>query len=124
MRQALDLTVRISAIGLAIAALELLVDRAAFGIAGPFATGVYGVMRSGGPPRWIAGPRAMAAVAAAQVASASVLVVMGPFHPVGRIALLSVTVKAFLIQWRRVVAGDGAEQMTGIVLVSAVLGVW
>jgi hypothetical protein len=121
MADALGVTVRLVAIGLAITGSELFADRGAFAPAGPFAPQVFAALRGANPPALIAGSRAVSAVAIAQVIAAVVLVAFGPMSALGRGSLVVLVITTTLIRRRRIIGGDGAEQMSDIVLITAVL---
>jgi hypothetical protein len=119
---ALDVTVRLVAVGLAMTGAELIVDRAAFGRTGPFGPQVFAALR-GGPPSLVNGSRAISVIATAQLLAAILLVAFGPLLLIGRWSLVALLATTTLIRRRRIVGGDGAEQMTDIVLISAALAV-
>ena len=121
MAGALDLTVRVVGIGLAITGIELLAERSAFASTGPFAPQVFAALRGAHPPSFLSGPRSVSIVAGAQVIAAIVLVTLGPMVVPGRGALAALGMTTTLLRRRRIIGGDGAEQMTDIVLISAIL---
>ena len=121
MAMALDGTVRVAAAGAAIGAVETIIDRGAYHRGGPFGPEAFAILRGYMPPALIAAPVGVAAVAAVQAMAATLLVIAGPFGIVGRSALLAVTVATTLIRWRRVLGGDGAEQLSAIIFISATL---
>jgi hypothetical protein len=123
MASALDLTVRLVAVGLAITGGELIADRRAFNAGGPFGPQVFAALRGANPPKLLAGSRGVSIVAATQVFAAAVLVAFGPLLVVGRCALVALGITTTLFRRRRVIGGDGAEQMSDIVLISALLAV-
>jgi hypothetical protein len=115
---ALEATVRIASIGLGVTAMELIADRRAFGPEGPFSPAVLTAIRAA--PEWaLVGPTTVAAVASLQLGAATFLVIAGPLSLAGRIALLTVTVTLMLLRWRRGLGGDGAEQLTTIIIMAA-----
>jgi hypothetical protein len=121
MLAALDITVRLAAVGVAIAGVETVVDRAAYRRGGPFGAEVFQILRGVGPPAILDASPAIVRLAAIQIAAAALLVVVGPLGIAGRVALVAVTLSTTLIRWRRVLGGDGAEQLTAIVFISATL---
>jgi hypothetical protein len=121
MADALDIAVRLVAVGLAITGIELIADRRAFAPGGPFGTRVFAALRGARPPRLLAGPRAVTTVATVQVLAAIVLVALGPLVAAGRWSLVVVGVTTTLVRRRRIIGGDGAEQMSDIVIISAIL---
>jgi hypothetical protein len=123
MASALDITVRLVAVGLAITGAELIADRRAFTAGGPFGPQVFAALRGANPPNLLAGPRGISVVAAAQIIAAAILVAFGPQPARGRCALVALGITTTLIRRRRVIGGDGAEQMSDIVLISALLAV-
>lgn len=123
MASALDITVRLVAVGLAITGAELIADRRAFNAGGPFGPQVLAALRGASPPKMLGGSRGVAILAATQVIAAVVLVAFGPFLVVGRCALVALAITTTLFRRRRVIGGDGAEQMSDIVLISALLAV-
>lgn len=123
MAGALDFSVRLVAVGLAITGAELIADRRAFTACGPFGPRVFAALRGANPPNLLAGPRGIFVVAAVQVLAATVLVAFGPMSLIGRSALVALGITTTLIRRRRVIGGDGAEQMSDIVLISALLAV-
>jgi hypothetical protein len=116
----LDLTVRVAAVGVALTGLELIADRRAFGPRGPFSAVVVATI-IGAPPWSLVGPTAVVFVACLQVVAAGLLVVVGPLQPVGQVALFLATVTSMALRWRRSLGGDGAEQLTVIVMIAAIL---
>jgi hypothetical protein len=115
---ALAATVRLAAIGLGLTAMELIASRRAFGSAGPFSAAVVAAIR--GAPAWLlVGPKTVAAVALLQLVAATVLVLIGPLPVTGRVALVAAVVTSMLLRWRRGLGGDGAEQLTIIIIVAA-----
>ena len=123
MAGALDITVRLVAVGLAITGAELIADRRAFTASGPFGPQVFAALRGAHPPNLLARSGGVSVVAAVQVIAAAVLVGFGPLSALGRCALVALGITTTLIRRRRVIGGDGAEQMSDIVLISALLAV-
>lgn len=121
MTTALDATVRLVAIGLAITGAELFADRRAFAAAGPFAPQVFAALHGAYPPALVAGSRGMSAVALAQVVGAVALAGFGPMSVTGRVSLVVLLATTTVIRRRRIIGGDGAEQMSDIVLISTAL---
>jgi hypothetical protein len=120
---ALDIAVRLVSVGLAISGFELLRDRAAFEHGGPFDPRVYEALRSRTVPAVLAPPSAVATLAVVQIVASSVVVVVGPLSLIGRWTLVVALVASLVVRQRRVVGGDGAEQLSEIVLLSTALAV-
>lgn len=117
---ALDLTGRVVALGVALWSLELLAVRAAFADGGVFAPAVAGSLRLGAkqsrrPDRWLY-PALLVQLGAGVVVAAA-----GPMSQVGRFAVLALLIAYVAARDRRVLGGDGAEQLAAMVLVAAVL---
>ena len=121
MTDALDLTVRLAAVGIVISSLETVVDRRAFGDAGPFAAGIFRVLRGVNAPRLLSDSRNLTTLALALLAGAALLATLGSGHAAGRGSLVLVAVSTTVLRWRRVVGSDGAEQLNSIILISATL---
>ena len=58
-----------------------------------------------------------------QALSSAILVIVGPFASLGQAATVTCVVSRGLVRWRRLLGGDGAEQMTSLALVAAMLAV-
>ena len=58
-----------------------------------------------------------------QIAASSVVVVVGPLSLLGRWTLVVALVASLVVRQRRVVGGDGAEQLSEIMLLSTALAV-
>jgi hypothetical protein len=112
--------VRVVSAGLALGGVELLIDRRAFQRGGPFDFRVYEALR-GRPARRMAAASTVSAVAMVQIVASLVVVAMGPLSVVGRWVLLVALGASLVVRQRRVVGGDGAEQLSEIVLLSACL---
>jgi hypothetical protein len=115
---ALDLAVRIVSVGLSISALEHYADRHAFGRAGPFSRAVFDALRGSASPL-LARPALVGPLALAKLAAACTLIATGPFSPTGRAALALLALTAMTLRWRRAIGGDGAEQLSIIIVVAA-----
>ncbi|GAA3673062.1 hypothetical protein GCM10023081_09280 [Arthrobacter ginkgonis] len=122
LQWALDLTVRTAAAGLFIAGLELWALRREFSETGIFSSGALAAPAK--DQRMLAGfgPFLRPAIAV-QVLAAATLAAAGPFSPWGKISLAWLLGAFLLLRWRRRIAGDGAEQMSAIILLSAFLAV-
>ena len=68
--------------------------------------------------------RLLIALLSTQLFGAVVIVALGPFSAVGRYAVLIVLVAMTAVRWRRHAGGDGAEQMSSLVLMAAALAVF
>lgn len=121
MTDALEVTVRVAGIGIALASIESIVDRHSFRSGGPFSNAVFAVLRGRQVPGLLSRPSYVVVMIVVQLVAVLMLVVLGPLDLVGRIALAVVTVTTIALRWRRVVGSDGAEQLNAIVLVSATL---
>lgn len=109
-------------VGLALGGVELLIDRRAFARGGPFDPRVYEALRSH-PVRMVATSAALWTVAIVQIVASLVVVAAGPLSLVGRWVMLVALGASLVIRLRRVMGGDGAEQLSEIVLLSACLAV-
>jgi hypothetical protein len=121
MAAAVDLTIRLVAVGIAIAGVETIIDRAAYRRGGPFEAAVFETLQGFKPPALLQGSAGIIGLAMIQTAAAALLVMGGPLGSTGRHALVAATVSFVLIRWRRVLGGDGAEQVSAIVLISLTL---
>lgn len=121
MAAALDLTVRLAAVGATISGVETIVDRGAYRGSGPFGADVFQILRGFRPPAVLDVWPAIVGLAAIQTTAAALLVMNGPLGLMGRVALVAVTISSTLIRWRRVLGSDGAEQLTAIIFISATL---
>jgi hypothetical protein len=121
MAFALEFAVRLVAVGLAITGAELVADRSAFAATGPFSPQVFLALRGADPPRALTGATGLSIVAGTQVVAAVGLVVVGPMPVLGRCALVVLLLTTMTIRRRKIIGGDGAEQMSDIVLIAAVL---
>lgn len=118
---ALELTVRLAAVGLVIGGMETIVDRDAYNRTGPFASSVFTILRGFTLPALVASSSAILVCAVLQAAAAAFLVIAGPFASLSPCMLVTSTITSTLIRWRRVLGGDGAEQLTAIILISTTL---
>jgi hypothetical protein len=107
-------------VGLAIGGVELLIDRRAFERGGPFDFRVHEALR-GRPARSMAAASTVSAVATVQIVASLAVAAMGPLSVVGRWVMLVALCASLVVRQRRVVGGDGAEQLSEIVLLSASL---
>lgn len=116
---ALDATVRLVACGVAVSALEMIAIRGQSRLGGAFSLAVVAPFR----PQSAALLRGVDALVplllGVQVVAAASLVLLGPFHPAGRFALVLALAAMIVVRWRRHMAGDGAEQMAALVLIAA-----
>lgn len=119
---ALDFTVRMVACGSAISALEMLAGRHQFARRGVFSLGAVAPFKR--RTRLLAEiDRFILPLLGVQAAAAAVLAALGPLSAAGRAALVATLVAFTAVRWRRHLAGDGAEQLTTLVLASAALAV-
>jgi hypothetical protein len=119
---ALDFAIRVAAIGFCISAAEqLAIKRVAFGPAGPFSEALARVYDRGTDGhvllRW-AYPLAFWT----NLISGLLLVVFGASAPVAVPAILIGLLGQAVVRQRRVLASDGAEQMTTLIFFAALLG--
>jgi hypothetical protein len=115
---ALATGVRIASVGYAVAALEQLATRHAFLSGGPFSRRVVSQLHP--KPLGRSSDTLFFALLVTQVAASTILVGFGPVPVAGRAACIIVTGSMLLVQWRRTLAGDGAEQL-GILVAIATL---
>jgi len=119
---ALDFAIRIAAIGFCISAAEqLAIRRVAFGAAGPFSEALARVYKRG-IERHVLLRRAFPIALWTNLASGALLVLFGAYAPVAVPALLVGLSGQAVVRQRRVLASDGAEQMTTLVLFAALVG--
>jgi len=120
---ALDLSVRLSAIGVVISGLEMLQISPHF-----TANGVFSLESSaafGRSRRWSRWADCLLRPALLlQTLSALALVFLGPLSIAGRLSLLMCLSATILVRYRRLLGGDGAEQMATIIMVAAALAVF
>ena len=119
---ALDITTRIVACGLALSALEQWSIRAHFGVQGVFSLRLVSPFHRG----WFAFQivdRYLSFLIGLQITASLGLAALGPFSVPGRPALVFSFLAAMLVRWRRGLGGDGAEQMSMLVLAAAGLAV-
>jgi hypothetical protein len=114
---ALALTVRGASFGLAIAGLEHVASRRAFTTGHPMARSVISLLhRRPLQTRW---DSCLMTLLSVQVVSASWLALFGPANSLGAIALLLLLATVLAVQWRRTLGGDGAEQMSILIVLAA-----
>jgi hypothetical protein len=113
---ALTLTIRIASFGLLIAGLETFAARSIFSAGHPMARSVVSLLHRRPLPRlW---DHALYLLLTTQIIWAAWLAAMGPTGPAGALALVALFATVLLVQWRRTLGGDGAEQM-GLLIVLA-----
>jgi hypothetical protein len=122
LQAALDITTRIVALGLVLSGFEMLAVRSQWNGKGVFSLGVISsfhintnVLR--------AVDRYVETLLGVQIGAALLLVAAGPFTVIGRWMLVITFLSAIMVRWRRLIGGDGAEQMAVIVLVATGLAV-
>jgi hypothetical protein len=118
---ALDITARLAACGSFVAALEMLAVRNEFGNQGVFSRGAVSALYWGRAGTLTQLDRLIGIVVGVQATSSAVLVLLGPFTLAGRAAAALCLASRSLVRWRRLFGGDGAEQLTTIVLAATVL---
>jgi hypothetical protein len=104
-----------------ISTLELFRERHNFGANGVFSVGAVSSFHSLGTLRRIDG--VLTIVLVIQVVSGGVLALGGPFSVVGRLALILSLLSMILLRWRRHAGGDGAEQLSVLILLATSLAV-
>ena len=119
---ALDVAIRVAAIGFCISAMEqLVIKRVAFGAGGPFSeklARVYGRGIGASPVL----RRAFTIAFWTNLLGGILLVVFGANAVVAMPALIVCLVGQAIVRQRRVLASDGAEQMVTLILFAALLG--
>jgi hypothetical protein len=118
---ALDVTARLAACGSFVAALELLAVRNEFGRQGVFNRGAVAALYWGRADTLTRLDQLIDVVVGVQAISSAVLVFLGPFSLAGRAAVTMCLTSRNLVRWRRLFGGDGAEQLTTIVLAATLL---
>ena len=83
---------------------------------------MYEALR-GRPARIVAAASGISAVATVQIGASLVVAATGPLSVVGRWVMLVALGASLVVRQRRVVGGDGAEQLSEIVLLTASLAV-
>lgn len=119
-RWAIEWSVRIAGVGLLITGAEWWALRREFGPRGVFSNAAV----SSGPAvqrAMTAVDRLIPALIAALLVSAAVLSLTGPYGAAGSFSLAVSAGLFLLLRWRRRLAGDGAEQMTAIILLAALV---
>jgi hypothetical protein len=118
---ALSIAARMAAVAFALTAAEQLWVRGrAFGPSGPFSEEIARIFGRGverNPVTRRAFPFALPICLAASL----LVVVLGPFSTIGWGAMVAALVANWLVQRRRVLASDGAEQMSTLILVATAL---
>ena len=117
--EALSLTIRIASFGLLIAGLETFAARKIFSAGHPMALSVVSLLHRHPLPRlW---DDALYLSLTIQIVCAAWLAVMGPTRPAGALALVAVFASVLLVQWRRTLGGDGAEQMSLLIVFAGIV---
>lgn len=117
---ALDFTVRIAAVGLALTGFELLSLGAQWQPAGVFSPGAVAPFRLH-PGLLQRSDRWLRPALLIQTGGALALLALGIYPVAGRLALLLSLGAALAVRWRRNLGGDGAEQMGAVILAAACL---
>lgn len=119
---ALDLSVRITAFGQILSALEIFFIREHFK-----GEGIFGVNTLALFYRRLTLLRAvdyfLTVLLGVQIIAAAGLIVVGSFSIAGRSFLLIAFLSALAIRWRRAIGGDGADQMSAIIFAAALFAV-
>lgn len=119
---ALDLTVRLVALGTLLSALEMLAGRRHFAAAGAFGgAAVATFKRRTEILGWI--DRLIVPLLASLATCSATLAAFGPSSGPGRAALAGTLIAHTAVRWRRHLGGDGAEQLTAVVLYGAAVAV-
>jgi hypothetical protein len=114
----LDATIRIASIGCLISSLEMLSARRIFAARGIMSITAIAPLHSA-PVAFQIVHRALYPLLFIQAMAFTTLLLLGPFPIAGRVALCVGIIAILLTQWRRQLGGDGAEQMSSIVLIAA-----
>lgn len=117
---ALTAAVRVAAVGFALGSVEQLSVKSAFGPRGPFSEAmalVYG--RGVSHSRVLEG--AFHVALHTNVVTGIALVFLGALHPLSPALLLLAVTGNLVVRRRRITASDGAEQMTTLIMVAALL---
>lgn len=104
-----------------VSGLELLRERHQFGDAGVFSVNAVAAFHNRTTLKQL--DRLLTPILFLETVAACALVVTGPFSKLGRLALLLVCGSILALRWRRHAGGDGAEQMSLLVLLAACLAV-
>jgi hypothetical protein len=122
LQNALDTSARLAAIAVAVSGAEMLAIRTTFAEGGVLAATTVGIARGGtGPVRMAATTLNLGLLV--QVAAAVCVAALGITGPAGGAALTVCLAALTAVRWRRLLGGDGAEQMSSIVLIAAWLAV-
>lgn len=120
---ALDLSARIAACGSLVAGLEMFSVRHEFLGRGVFSVRGVATLYSRGTGALTSAPPAINVMLTSLVLSSAALAILGPFGPVGSVALTLCFASRSLVRWRRLLAGDGAEQLISLILAATLLAV-
>jgi len=120
---ALDLTARIAAFGSLVSTLELLAVQREFGPAGVFNRDAVAALSWRGGQNFARIDPLIVFVLVVQAVSSAALAVLGPFAIAGRLATAVCVGARAIGRWRRLLGGDGAEQITSLALIAVALAV-
>jgi hypothetical protein len=122
-RLALDAAARLSACGAMISSLEMIAVRNEFRKDGVF--NLQGIVSLYGKEGAVFNllDRTLLLALIAVACSAAIVILFGPFQAIGQIAVVVCFANRLLVRWRRLLGGDGAEQMTTLVLAATLLAV-
>lgn len=121
---ALEATTRISACGALIASLEMITVRREFGEHGVFSrAGIMSLYRYDEKSGFKFVDKLAIATLGISIVSYITLILQGPFQPLGVIAIMTAFLCRNIILWRRLIGGDGAEQITTLTLAATLLAV-
>jgi hypothetical protein len=116
---ALALTARLASIGFVVAALEQLAALRSFAVGAPLARSVVSHFHAAPlAPGW---DRLLPVLLVVQASAGTTVALAGPDSPVGLAAVIAVTSCLLLVQWRRTLGGDGAEQLGILIAVAALV---
>jgi len=117
---ALNLSTRVAAVGVALSGLELLALAPQWRPAGTFSARTVAALHSR-PVALDVFDRWLKPLLLLQIGGSLALVALGPYALAGRLALVLAFGATLAVRWRRKLAGDGAEQMSAIILAAACL---
>jgi hypothetical protein len=107
-----------------VATLEMLAVRQEFGETGVFSRDAIATLYWSRQKALARVDRLIGRLLLIQTVSSAMLILLGPFSVPGRLATALCVGSRGLVRWRRLIGGDGAEQITSIALVAALLAVF
>ncbi len=120
---ALDVSVRIASAGLCLTALEVIADRRSYADDGIFGPTMVLAVRGNALPAVLRPPAVVVALAATQLLASAVVLGAGPYTALGRAAVGVSLVTLITLHRRRVLGGDGAEQMSTLIVAATAAAV-